>query len=84
MGAEGAVSIIYRKEIDSIKDPIEKAKQLRMRTAQMEWGNDMLLRESCQDWLDPRETRPWLINALRWLDNKHEEVEPKKHDNFRI
>jgi len=84
MGPEGAVSIIYRRELDEIKDRAEKAKQRKMRVMEMEWGNDMLLREACQDWLDPRDTRPWLINALRWLENRTEEMEPKKHDNFRI
>ena len=29
-------------------------------------------------------TRPWLINALRWLENRYEEIEPRKHDNFRV
>jgi len=84
MGPGGAVSIIYRRELDAIKDPVEKAKQTKMRIMEMEWGNDMLLREACQDWLDPRDTRPWLIKALRWLENRYEEMEPKKHDNFRI
>ena len=84
MGAEGGVSIIYRRELDAIKDPVEKAKQTKMRIMEMEWGNDMLLREACQDWLDPRDTRPWLIHALSWLENRCEEMEPKKHDNFRI
>ena len=84
MGPEGAVSIIYRRELDAIKDPVERAKQMKMRIMEMEWGNDMQIREACQDWLDPRETRPWLINALRWLENRSEEMEPKKHDNFRI
>jgi len=84
MGPEGAVSIIYRRELDEIKDKGEKARQKKMRVMEMEWGNDMLLREACQDWLDPRDTRPWLINALRWLEHRHEETEPKKHDNFRI
>jgi len=86
-GADGGgrgVSIIYRRELDAIKDPVEKAKQTKMRIMEMEWGNDMLLREACQDWLDPRDTRPWLIHALSWLENRSEEMEPKKHDNFRI
>ncbi len=84
MGPEGATSIIYRKELDAIKDPVEKAKQTKIRVTQMEYGNDMLVREACQDWLDPRETRPWLINALKWLDNRTEEIEPRKHDNYRV
>ena len=64
MGPEGATSIIYRKELGAIEDPAEKARQTKMRVMEMEYGNDMLVREACQDWLDPRDTRPWLINAL--------------------
>jgi acetyl-CoA carboxylase carboxyltransferase component len=84
MGPEGAVSIIYRRELEAIQDPAERALQKKMRVTEMEWGNDMLLREACQDWLDPRATRPWLIKALEWLENRYEEIEPRKHDNFRI
>lgn len=84
MGPEGAVSIIYRRELEGIQDPEEKALRKKMRVTEMEWGNDMLLREACQDWLDPRATRPWLIKALDWLKNRTEEIEPRKHDNFRI
>jgi len=84
MGPEGAVAIIYRRELEAIEDPAEKAKQTKMRVMEMDWGNDMLLREARQDWLDPRETRPFLINALKWLENRHEEIEPRKHDNFRV
>ncbi|MFC1862250.1 acyl-CoA carboxylase subunit beta [Chloroflexota bacterium] len=84
MGPEGAVAIIYRRELEAIKDPVEKVRQTKMRVMQMEWGNDMLVREACQDWLDPRDTRPWLINALKWLEHKYEEMEPRKHDNFRV
>ena len=84
MGPEGAVSIIYRRELESVKDPATRTRQTKMRVMEMEWGNDMLLREACQDWIDPRETRPYLINALKWLENKHEEIEPRRHDNFRV
>ncbi|MFC1977664.1 acyl-CoA carboxylase subunit beta [Chloroflexota bacterium] len=84
MGPEGAVAIIYGRQLGAIEDPAEKARQTKMRVMEMDWGNDMLLREARQDWIDPRETRPWLINALRWLENRHEEIEPRKHDNFRV
>jgi len=84
MGPEGAVSIIYRRELKEIEDPTERALRKKQRVLEMEWGNAMLVREACQDWLDPRATRPWLISALEWFENREEELEPRKHENFRI
>ena len=84
MGPEGGISIIYRKELEAIQDPVERAKQTRMRIEEMRWGNIMQTREGNQNYIDPRETRPWIISALRWLENRHEEMSPRKHENIRV
>ncbi|MBI2846692.1 MAG: methylmalonyl-CoA carboxyltransferase [Chloroflexi bacterium] len=84
MAPEGAVSIIYRRELSEIKDQGERAKQEKRRILELDWGLDMLLRESTQQWLDPRDTRPFLINALKWLENRKEERPGRKHENIRI
>ncbi|MBI2917850.1 MAG: methylmalonyl-CoA carboxyltransferase [Chloroflexi bacterium] len=84
MGPQGAVSIIYRKELSDIQDPAQRAKQEKKRITEMEWGLDMLLRECTQEWLDPRDTRPFLIRALKWLENRKEERAWRKHENIRI
>ena len=84
MGAEGAVSIIYRKELTSEKD--EKAREAlkKKRLEEMQWGLSMLLRESTQNFIDPRDTRPYLIKALKWLENRKQDFPSRKHENIRI
>ncbi|MDP2952845.1 MAG: carboxyl transferase domain-containing protein, partial [Chloroflexota bacterium] len=84
MGAEGAVSIIYRKELSSIEDPAQRAEQQKRRVMEMEWGLDMLMREATQGFIDPRDTRPFLISALKWLHNRKQELAPRKHENIRV
>jgi acetyl-CoA carboxylase carboxyltransferase component len=84
MGAEGAVSIIYRKELSVIEDEKVREEQKKARIEEMQWGLDMLLRESTQKFIDPRETRPFLIKALKWLENRQQNLPPKKHENIRL
>jgi propionyl-CoA carboxylase beta chain len=84
MGAEGAVSIIYRRELTGITDEAKRKEQEKTRIAEMQWGLDMQMRESTQKFIDPRDTRPFLIRALRWLRNRKQEWAPRKHENIRI
>jgi acetyl-CoA carboxylase carboxyltransferase component len=84
MGAAGAISIIYRKELSSIPDEKAREEQKSKRMEEMQWGLDMLLRESTQKFIDPRETRPFLIRALKWLKNRQQNLPPRKHENIRL
>ena len=84
MGAEGAVSILYKKELGSVKDEKAREEQKKRRVEEMQWGLDMLLRESTQKFIDPRDTRPFLIRALKWLKNRQQDLPPKKHENIRL
>jgi acetyl-CoA carboxylase carboxyltransferase component len=84
MGAEGAVSIIYRKELMDIRDEKAREEQKKKRVEEMQLGLDMLLRESTQTFIDPRDTRPFLIGALKWLENRQKDYPPKKHENIRL
>jgi methylmalonyl-CoA decarboxylase subunit alpha len=84
MGAEGAVSIIYRKELSTIIDKEAREEQKSKRVEEMQWGLDMLLRESTQNFIDPRATRPFLIRALKWLKNRQQNLPAKKHENIRL
>ena len=84
MGAEGAVSIIFRKELAAIEDEKVRDEQKKRRVEDMQWGLDMLLRESTQKFIDPRDTRPFLIKALEWLGNRQQYLPPKKHENIRL
>jgi acetyl-CoA carboxylase carboxyltransferase component len=84
MGAEGAVAIIYRNELRAIEDEALKERQKTQRVMELKWGIDMGVREAAQTIIDPRDTRPFLIRALRWLRNKKKNIPLRKHDNFRM
>jgi acetyl-CoA carboxylase carboxyltransferase component len=86
MGPEAAVSIIYKKELRALKDREEAA--LKQRHAQL--VSEMRLRlksserEWAQDFIDPRDTRPFLINALNTFARREEERPRRKHENIRL
>jgi acetyl-CoA carboxylase carboxyltransferase component len=83
MGPEGAVNIIFRKEIAEAEDPEAKRRELvamyRERFANpyvaASWGY-------IDDVIEPKETRARLINALEMLRNKRDNNPPKKHGNI--
>jgi len=83
MGPEGAVNIIFRKEIAEAEDPEAKRAELvamyREKFANpyvaASWGY-------IDDVIEPKETRPRLINALEVLRNKRDTNPPKKHGNI--
>jgi len=82
MHPEGAVSIIYRKEIAEAEDP---RKEYQERLAQFkeagavenEWEG-----WSGQDYIHPKETRSKIIRILRLLEGKTIEMTYRKHDNI--
>ncbi|HEX2069640.1 MAG TPA: carboxyl transferase domain-containing protein, partial [Actinomycetota bacterium] len=83
MGPEGAVNIIHRKEIQQAEDPQAKRREL---IAQYEdqFVNPYIAAERgfVDDVIEPAETRPRLIQALRMLRTKREQVPPRKHGNI--
>ncbi|MDD5095034.1 MAG: carboxyl transferase domain-containing protein [Dehalococcoidia bacterium] len=90
MSAEGAVGIMYRKELSAIEDETVRKERHNERLEEMRWCLDMLIRESNEKIIDPRDTRPFLIEALKWLRNRQDgsltskELPPRKHENFRM
>jgi len=82
MSAEGAVAIIYGKEIAAAENPDDLRKQrlaeykstfgeFPYHAAAMQWVDEII---------DPRDTRRMLINALRTLDKKKKDDQPwRKH-----
>jgi propionyl-CoA carboxylase beta chain len=83
MGAEGAVNIIYRKEIASAGDGggvrSEKTAEYRARFASPFAAAE---RGFVDDVIEPHETRPKVIAALRMLENKVDSMPRKKHGNI--
>ncbi len=83
MGPEGAVNIIFRKQIAEAEDP--EAEQARLVQEYREtFANPYVAAERgyIDDVIEPRETRPRLIEALKMLQNKRDSNPPKKHGNI--
>ena len=83
MGSEGAVNVIFRREIQSASDPQAKRKELIARYEE-QFSNPYIAAERgfVDDVIEPAETRPKLIAALRMLRTKREQVPPRKHGNI--
>jgi propionyl-CoA carboxylase beta chain len=83
MGPEGAVGIIHRKAIAEAPDPAAKRAEL-IEEYQERFANPFIAAERgyVDDVIDPAETRPRLIQALRMLATKREAVPPRKHGNI--
>lgn len=86
MGAEGAVEILYSKEIRSIEDPAERA---RVAEEKKKEYNDLFCNPYnaasygyIDDVIEPRNTRFRVIRALEQLADKKQENPWKKHDNL--
>ena len=83
MGADGAVSIIHRKELSEADDPDSTHKELSDEY-QRKFGDPYVAARNgwLDDVIEPSETRNKLVQALRPLKTKREWVPPKKHGNI--
>ena len=83
MGPKGAVEILFRKEIAAAADP-EAATEEKMAEYRDRFAHPYIAaaRGYLDDVIDPRDTRPRLISALRMLENKRDENPMKKHGNI--
>jgi propionyl-CoA carboxylase beta chain len=83
MGAEGAVNLVYRREINGADDAAAKKAEL-VRQYQDEVTNPWVAAERgfIDDIIEPHDTRPRLINALQMLKSKRDSNPPKKHGNI--
>ncbi len=86
MGGEAAAAIIYKRELRALKEKDEaslKARhaqlvsemQRKLRGLEREWG---------QEFIDPRNTRPFLIEALKVFAGRKEKRPRRKHENIRL
>jgi acetyl-CoA carboxylase carboxyltransferase component len=79
MGAEGAVEIIFRRQVEAADDPAAKKAELidnfrKIIDVYIAAGNDMI-----DDVIDPRETRPTIVRALEMAEHKRVERPWKRH-----
>ena len=78
MGAEGAVEIIFRKQVEAADDPVAKKAELienfrKIIDVYIAAANDMI-----DDVIDPRETRPVICGALEMAEDKRVERPHKR------
>jgi len=83
MGAEGAVGILYRREIAEANDK-ETARRARVVELEDKFANPYVAAERgfIDEVIEPAQTRPKLIRALSLLENKRDTNPPKKHGNI--
>jgi acetyl-CoA carboxylase carboxyltransferase component len=83
MGPDGAVNIIFRNELAEAEDPAAKKDELVAEYRQ-KFANPYVAASHgfIDDVIEPRDTRPRLINALEMLTNKRDSNPAKKHGNI--
>src|SRR6059058_3856971 len=83
MGPDGAVNIVNKKEIEKAEDPAARRAELigeyQRKFANPYWAAE---RGFVDEVIEPAETRPRLIRALRMLSTKRESVPARKHGNI--
>ncbi len=83
MGPDGAVNIVFRREIKAAADPEAKRKEL-LEHYREQFANPYITasRGFIDDVIEPRDTRLKIIGALEMLQNKTDSNPPKKHGNI--
>ena len=83
MGAEGAVNIIYREEINKATDSDQRRQEL-IQEYQDKFTTPYIAasRGFLDDVIDPAGTREQIIKALEMLQNKRDSLPAKKHGNI--
>ena len=83
MGPQGAINIIFRKELAKSKKPDQKREEL-IAEYRGKFADPYVAAQKgyIDDVINPSETRPKLITALEMLVTKRETRPPKKHANI--
>ena len=83
MGAEGAVGILYRRELNEAQDK-ESARKTKIAELEDKFANPYIAAERgfVDEVIEPAQTRPKLIRALSLLENKRDTNPPRKHGNI--
>ncbi|HQY90138.1 carboxyl transferase domain-containing protein [Caldilinea sp.] len=83
MGPEGAVNVIFRREITEAENQAARKNEL-VEDYRQRFANPYVAAAAgfIDNVIEPRETRQHLINALEMLQNKRDSLPPKKHGNI--
>ena len=83
MGPQGAVNIIFRKDIETAEEPEARRAELISEYTER-FANPYIAAERgyVDDVIDPRETRRVLVRSLNMLRTKREQLPQRKHGNM--
>jgi propionyl-CoA carboxylase beta chain len=83
MGPEGAVDIVYKRELEGASDR-EQVRQNKIEEFRDRFANPYIAAERgfVDAVIQPRETRKKLIQALEMLETKRDKNPAKKHGNI--
>jgi acetyl-CoA/propionyl-CoA carboxylase carboxyl transferase subunit len=83
MGSDGAVNIVFRKELETADDPVARRAEL-VEEYREQFANPFTAAERgyVDDVIEPRRTRPALIAALEACRGKRADVPERKHGNI--
>jgi acetyl-CoA carboxylase carboxyltransferase component len=83
MGPQGAVNIIFRREIERASDPAARRDELVAEYTER-FANPYIAAERgyVDEVIEPQVTRPRLIQALEMCVTKREARPPRKHGNI--
>jgi len=83
MGPQGAVNVIFRKEIEKATDPVARRDELVAEYTER-FANPYIAAERgyIDEVIEPQVTRPRLIQALEMCVTKREVRPPRKHGNI--
>jgi propionyl-CoA carboxylase beta chain len=83
MGPEGAVNILYRRELERAADP-DKFREEKIREYREKFANPYAAAERgyIDEVIEPKDTRRKLCQALEVIHTKRDQNPPKKHGNI--
>ncbi len=86
MGPEGAVNILYRRDLEKAGDKAADLRSKLVSEYREKFSNPYVAAERgfIDAVIEPRHTRTEIIRALRQLGSKRQSVPPKKHGNLPI
>jgi propionyl-CoA carboxylase beta chain len=84
MGPEGAVNILYRRELEEAGPEAPQVRAEKVAEYRAKFSNPYIAAERgfVDAIIEPRRTRPEIVRALRQLGAKRQSLPPKKHGNI--
>ena len=83
MGAEGAVEILFKRDLVNAENPAE-ARKAKVEEFREKFASPYVAAEKgfIDEVIEPKVTRRKLIRALKLLENKRDTNPPRKHGNI--